>query len=205
MAAGPTQDGASPKPSPHSASNVQARYYPGGARSFFALFRFDFMLDERLTPWLIEVNQSPNLSSDATADLRNMFQRISFSLLNLMGFGLGQIRHPGNPGGHAEIIGHHNDIDIGWRVCGACTAADGGEATGAQGELEGCDGRCAICRRCRTPEQSRMLQVRAVLRVRTAAPPAPRRRDTLHTAPTLLLERECGTCSRAQVTLGVCA
>lgn len=120
--------------------------YPHGPDSFFAMFRFDFLLDPNLQPWLIEINQSPNLSSDSNADLSNMFQRISWSLLNLMGFGSGQLRHPGNAADQADIIAHHNDIDIGWRVCSACG--------------DSCDGDCAICRRCRTPEQSKMLRVR---------------------------------------------
>lgn len=120
--------------------------YRQGPDAFFAMFRFDFLLDPNLQPWLIEINQSPNLSSDTNADLSNMFQRISWSLLNLMGFGRGQLRYPGNAADQADIIAHHNDLDIGWRVCSACG--------------DSCDGDCVICRRCRTPEQSKMLRVR---------------------------------------------
>ena len=138
----------------------EALFYPGGSRSFFTIFRFDFMLDEALKPWVLEVNQSPNLSSESTLDLKNMFERVSFSLLNLVGLGLGQMRHPYNPEGHEDIVGHHNDIDIGWRVCSQCTAADGSDDSGVQGEMEGCTGDCAMCRRCRTPEQSQMIRVR---------------------------------------------
>jgi Tubulin-tyrosine ligase family len=123
-----------------------AAAYPHGARSFFGMYRFDFMLDRSLTPWLIEVNQSPNLSSASTVDLRNMFQRISFSLLSLMGFGHGQLRHPSNAEDHMDIIAHHNDVDIGWRICSAC--------------VDSCDGDCAMCRRCRTPVQTRIIRVR---------------------------------------------
>ena len=129
---------------PHLRSS--AYRYPHGPDSFFAMFRFDFLLDPNLQPWLIEINQSPNLSSDSNADLSNMFQRISWSLLNLMGFGHGQLRWPGNPPDQAEVIAHHNDIDIGWRLCTACG--------------DSCEGDCTICRRCRTPEQSKMLRVR---------------------------------------------
>jgi hypothetical protein len=124
----------------------QAEYYPYGPTSFFSMYRFDFLIDPALHPWLIEVNQSPNLSSESTLDLKNMFQRISFSLLHLMGFGYGQLRHPGNTGDHLDIIAHHNDLDIGWRICSNCS--------------DNCDGDCVICRKCRTPEQSRMLRVR---------------------------------------------
>lgn len=132
---------------PHLVSS--ARWYKAGSPGFFSLFRFDFMLDPNLQPWLIEINQSPNLASDANPDLKNMFQRIAYSLLNLNGYGYGQLRHPMNPPDQVEVIAHHNDIDIGWRLCGKCS--------------DTCDGACLICRRCRTPEQSRMLQVRCPL------------------------------------------
>ena len=137
-------------------------FYPHGSRTFFSMYRFDFILDRALQPWLIEVNQSPNLSSDSTEDLKNMFQRISFSLLQLMGFGHGQLRHPHNAPDHGEIIGHHNDVDIGWRVCSRCTPIrTQGAANGAGGkDDDACAGECSICRRCRTPEQTRMIQVR---------------------------------------------
>ena len=129
---------------PHLDSS--ARWYPAGPAGFFSLFRFDFMLDSDLQPWLIEINQSPNLASDATPDLKNMFQRIAFSYLNLNGYGYGQLRHPLNPPDQMEVIAHHNDVDIGWRFCSKCE--------------DTCDGDCLICRRCRTPEQTRMLHVR---------------------------------------------
>lgn len=128
---------------PHLDSS--AHYYPAGPAGFFSMFRFDFMLDLNLQPWLIEINQSPNLASDATPDLKNMFQRIVFSLLNLNGYGYGQLRHPLNPPDQMEVIAHHNDVDIGWRICSRCE--------------DTCDGDCLMCRRCRTPEQSRILQV----------------------------------------------
>lgn len=128
---------------PHLISS--ANWYPAGPKGFFSMFRFDFMLDPNLQPWLIEINQSPNLASDATPDLKNMFQRIAFSLLNLNGYGYGQIRHPMNPPDQMDVIAHYNDVDIGWRICSKC------ENT--------CDAECLICRHCRTPEQSRMLQV----------------------------------------------
>lgn len=144
----------------------EALRYPHGPRSFFGLYRFDFLLDETLRPWLIEVNQSPNLSSDSTLDLKDMFQRISFSLLSLVGLAPGQLRHPRNANDQVSIVAHHNDIDIGWRVCTECAArasfnastsdASPAPVQAAPGE---CDGACAICRRCRSPEQTRMLQV----------------------------------------------
>jgi hypothetical protein len=146
----------------------EALHYPHASRSFFGLYRFDFILDQNLHPWLIEANQSPNLSSESTADLQNMFQRISFSLLHLMGLGSGQLRHPGNAEDHLSIIGHHSDVDIGWRICSNCTEEATGEAVGSAGgrakswdevKLSGCEGHCSMCRRCRTPEQSRMIQV----------------------------------------------
>jgi hypothetical protein len=139
----------------------EAVFFEHGSRSFFGMYRFDFILDRQLQPWLIEVNQSPNLSSESTKDLKNMFQRISFSLLHLMGFGYGQLRHPNRASDQLDIIGHHNDVDIGWHTCSKCNYVGSiDRSTGNKTEPEpGCQGPCIICRRCRTPEQTRMIQV----------------------------------------------
>jgi Tubulin-tyrosine ligase family len=134
-----------------------AMSYPVGPTGFFTMFRFDFILDPQLHPWLIEVNQSPNLSSDVNVDLQNMFQRISWSLLSLNGYGQGQLRYPLNAEGQQDITAHHNDVDIGWCVCSRCE--------------DTCAGDCVMCRRCRAPEQTRMLRVRTQADMHAEAAP----------------------------------
>eukprot|EP01025_Chloroclados_australasicus_P011088 TRINITY_DN14802_c1_g2_i1.p1 TRINITY_DN14802_c1_g2~~TRINITY_DN14802_c1_g2_i1.p1 ORF type:complete len:524 (-),score=42.90 TRINITY_DN14802_c1_g2_i1:233-1804(-) len=122
-----------------------ARKYPNGNTNFFSLYRFDFIIDEQFVPWLTEVNQSPNLSSHHTKDLKNMFQRIVYNLLSLNGLLKGQINHPETDEFALSLIAHSNEIDIGYDVCKNCTQTCSND-------------RCYICRRCRAPEQSRMIK-----------------------------------------------
>jgi len=58
--------------------------YPHGQRSFYSMYRVDFILDRNFNPWITEINQSPNLSSGHFPDLATMFQRIAYSLLSLV-------------------------------------------------------------------------------------------------------------------------
>ena len=45
-------------------------------RHFFELVRFDFVIDEDLKVWLMEVNLSPNLSSDHFPANRFMYEQV---------------------------------------------------------------------------------------------------------------------------------
>lgn len=53
-----------------------AHKWPNKSRQFFELFRFDFVFDDKLNPFLMEVNMSPNLSPSAHRHLSDMFGRI---------------------------------------------------------------------------------------------------------------------------------
>lgn len=46
-------------------------------RHFFELVRFDFVIDDNLRVWLMEVNLSPNLSSDHFPENRFMYEQVS--------------------------------------------------------------------------------------------------------------------------------
>ena len=63
-----------------------------GGRSFFQLMRFDFVLGTDGKPMLVEVNQSPNLSSAEHPELAAMFRRLAFDLLSLAGLADGGYR-----------------------------------------------------------------------------------------------------------------
>nr|XP_039264133.1 probable tubulin polyglutamylase ttll-15 [Styela clava] len=63
-------------------------YYPYGTRSFFELVRFDFVLDEDLNVYAMEVNMSPNLSSGHFADNARMYRQVIFNTLSLVGIAM---------------------------------------------------------------------------------------------------------------------
>ena len=56
--------------------------------TFFELFRFDFMLDNDLNLYLIEVNQSLNLNpSERLYRDRRLFESVVYDTFNLLGVG----------------------------------------------------------------------------------------------------------------------
>nr|XP_032813155.1 tubulin polyglutamylase TTLL4-like [Petromyzon marinus] len=59
--------------------------FVGNRRSCHELFGFDVMLDEKLKPWLLEVNISPSLHSNSPLDVAVKGQLIK-DLLNMAGF-----------------------------------------------------------------------------------------------------------------------
>lgn len=58
--------------------------YVSSSNSCFELLGFDILLDDLLTPWLLEVNLSPSLNCDTALDLQIKSQLIA-DLLNLVG------------------------------------------------------------------------------------------------------------------------
>ncbi|XP_062615764.1 probable tubulin polyglutamylase ttll-15, partial [Saccostrea cucullata] len=62
-----------------SASNMFS-----SSRNFFELVRFDFAVDEDLNVHLMEVNMSPNLSSDHIPRNAEMYDKVMFNLLSVV-------------------------------------------------------------------------------------------------------------------------
>lgn len=122
---------------------LAAKSFPHG--KFFAMYRFDFIVDENLKPWLCEVNQSPYLGVEYHEHLNTMYLRMLYGALNLVGLGPGQIRDPSRKPELRHIMADEHAVDIGWRVCsGKC----------AEGS---CDDECRICRHCRSEAETEML------------------------------------------------
>ncbi|XP_028398565.1 tubulin polyglutamylase TTLL5-like [Dendronephthya gigantea] len=54
------------------------------SRNFFELVRFDFLLDDNMKVWLLEVNMSPNLSSAAHNHNKLMYEKVIFNMFALI-------------------------------------------------------------------------------------------------------------------------
>ena len=62
----------------HARTRVEPR------RDSFEVYGLDLVLDEALQPWLIEVNESPNLGSHASSLKEKMLQPMLTSLVDLV-------------------------------------------------------------------------------------------------------------------------
>ncbi|KAI6236856.1 putative tubulin polyglutamylase ttll-15 [Aphelenchoides besseyi] len=60
------------------------RNYPY-KRSFFEMVRFDFIVDEQMNLWLMEVNMSPNLSSGHFKQNAKLYEQVLLNLFSLVG------------------------------------------------------------------------------------------------------------------------
>ncbi|XP_013406367.1 tubulin polyglutamylase TTLL4 [Lingula anatina] len=58
-------------------------------RNFFEMVRFDFVVDEDLHIYLMEVNMSPNLSSGHFSQNKLLYEQVVFNLLSLVGVARG--------------------------------------------------------------------------------------------------------------------
>lgn len=66
-----------------SLQSVQSVMMQG--RNSFELYGYDVLLDERLTPWLIEINASPSLTPTDSDDYRLKFDMLD-DVLNILDF-----------------------------------------------------------------------------------------------------------------------
>ncbi|CRK96757.1 CLUMA_CG009979, isoform A [Clunio marinus] len=103
-----------------SSFNHWVKQYPF-KYSFFELYRFDFMLDNDLNLYLLEVNQSPNVNpSVRLARDRRMFENLLFDSFTLLGVG-SYIKNKTNFefGGDLEeqMICHRDSITVRPETC----------------------------------------------------------------------------------------
>lgn len=66
--------------------------FPDKSRQFFEIYRFDFVFDDKLNPFLMEANMSPNLSPSAHPHLSKMFEKILVDTAKITGIVLGRAR-----------------------------------------------------------------------------------------------------------------
>ena len=60
--------------------------------NYFEIYGFDILIDQKLKPWLMEVNICPSLSASSTLD-RRIKTSLMVDTLNLVGFIPQNIRH----------------------------------------------------------------------------------------------------------------
>uniref|UniRef100_UPI00398F514B probable tubulin polyglutamylase ttll-15 isoform X1 n=2 Tax=Pristiophorus japonicus TaxID=55135 RepID=UPI00398F514B len=113
-----------------SASNYKS------TRNFFELIRCDFVVDEDMKVYLMEVNMSPNLSSKHAPLNKNIYQQVVFSTLNLVGVAKRIVRSEKERSDEAsEMLVNERDIQIYPEHCiENCTSCD--------------TKRCRLCGQC---------------------------------------------------------
>lgn len=126
----------------------QTHKYTNNPRHFFELVRFDFIIDDQLKVWLMEVNLSPNLSSGHTHGNRFMYEQVLFNLLSLVGV----VRKGGeaiqyNGVYESTVLVSDRDIQLPLAQCwnGTCSSC-------SQQAL------CRLCSSCRSSDDSLMLK-----------------------------------------------
>ena len=114
--------------------------YPYGTNSFFELVRFDFVIDNELNVYLMEVNMSPNLSSAHFQANAIMYEQVVTNTLSLVGLG--------RPTDHMKtintIFANERNIQVYGSECLACNACN--------------SAICRLCLNCLSNSQKAMLQ-----------------------------------------------
>jgi tubulin monoglycylase TTLL15 len=88
------------------------------SRNFFEFIRFDFIIDEALNIWLMEVNLSPNLSSSHTTDNRFMYEQVIFNVLKIVGLARESYSSFGYNGQYESImLVNEHDIQVPLNIC----------------------------------------------------------------------------------------
>ncbi|XP_071503433.1 probable tubulin polyglutamylase ttll-15 [Diadema antillarum] len=114
---------------------------------FFELMRFDFVLDEDLNVFLMEVNMSPNLSTAHFLENTHLYERVVYNVLSIndvardLPFSLRN-----SQGKVQEMRVSNREIVVKYELC-------------ASEECQTCeDEACRVCHRCLAPSQKAMLR-----------------------------------------------
>ncbi|KAK7100753.1 probable tubulin polyglutamylase ttll-15 [Littorina saxatilis] len=116
---------------------------------FFEMVRFDFVLDEKLNTYLMEVNMSPNLSSRHFAQNKRLYEHVVFNVLSLVGL--------------AEYVSHeHLDYEEIGRVAPTDVRVFPEVCNGKICSESCVSSQCKLCRRC-VNRQTETFLMRAYL------------------------------------------
>lgn len=136
---------------------IEARHGAGsGAGSslghYFELVRFDFLVDESLSVYLLEANMSPNLSSRKHPANRLLYEQLLYSVFSVVG-AAGRTRpglHHARTGPAAEMRLSEQQLAVLGRRCGSSPCSGAGEPLR-------CSGLCRVCLACLSAEDRSSL------------------------------------------------
>jgi tubulin monoglycylase TTLL15 len=117
----------------------------GDPKHFFELVRFDFIIDESLKVWLMEINMSPNLDPSHFPPNVVMYEQVFFSTLSLIGL----IRAGGytyNGEFESIMLVRERDLHLPLVEC------YNRECTGCKLSI------CSLCSQCITPKEEYILK-----------------------------------------------
>ncbi|XP_078676386.1 putative tubulin polyglutamylase ttll-15 [Branchiostoma floridae x Branchiostoma belcheri] len=121
----------------------QLRQYKS-SRNFFELVRFDFVVDEDLNIFLMEVNMSPNMASGHTPPNKYMYEQVLFNLLNLVGVARSiPTTLEGSPDDQNSMMVNDRDIQVYPDICTSNTC---------RGTPSCANMYCKLCEHCLTPD-----------------------------------------------------
>jgi hypothetical protein len=104
--------------------------FPHGTNNFFGFYRFDFMVDENLEPFLTEVNMGPSVTTrdvvpSETARLYYVgYERLVYSILGAAGLYAGAYAHPHTTPADLDVRAHLDELYVEMPGCDTCRAAD---------------------------------------------------------------------------------
>ncbi|PIK41867.1 putative tubulin polyglutamylase TTLL6 [Apostichopus japonicus] len=116
-------------------------------RSFFELMRCDFVLDEDLNLYLMEVNMSPNLSSAHFDGNKHLYEQVIYNTLSVAGVARNV---PFSLKGRQS---HMNDFQVSDREVAVRMEECSSQACQVCGEE-----KCKLCLKCMTEEEKYMLK-----------------------------------------------
>ncbi|XP_065833475.1 probable tubulin polyglutamylase ttll-15 isoform X1 [Oscarella lobularis] len=110
-------------------------------QNFFELVRFDFIIDEKLKVYLLEVNMSPNLSSGHFAPNKWLYEQIVYNTLKLVGLASATAAHPADVSkDERDMLVSLRDIQVASDRCASAECDDN-----CKPDI------CQLCQLCRIP------------------------------------------------------
>lgn len=125
---------------------VLKKYKSSG--NFFEMMRFDFVLDENLNVYLMEVNMSPNLSSAHFSANAKLYEHVIYNILSLVGVARSVTNSYENSNeAEKDMVTSNRDIAVFPNWCSSHTCVENCQAQ-----------KCQLCNHCMTLELKKTLK-----------------------------------------------